>query len=108
MTGNGFCRNSFSKSSFNANYKDDKIPFNVKDAIEVFIENKKKGGGVSDNWKKKYTNLKNKITLFDVYKKRQKLRKRNGGKESCLYIRVFKNGFKSYNCQLSQSKTIER
>ncbi|AZJ34126.1 hypothetical protein D6T69_00715 [Tenacibaculum singaporense] len=59
------------EKKFNANYKDDKIPFNVKDAIEVFIENKKKGGGVSDNWKKKYTNLKNKITLFDVYKKRQ-------------------------------------
>ncbi|CAL2114116.1 Integrase-like protein [Tenacibaculum sp. 190130A14a] len=59
------------EKKFNANYKDDKIPFNVKDAIEVFIESKKKGGGVSDNWKKKYTNLKNKITLFDVYNKRQ-------------------------------------
>ena len=45
----------------------------VSDAIQIFIDKKTKSKGVSKEWRNKYLNLKNKIILFDTYKRRQTL-----------------------------------
>lgn len=45
----------------------------VSEAIQIFIDKKAKSKGVSRGWRNKYLNLKNKIILFDTYKRRKTL-----------------------------------
>lgn len=59
--------NKFKNKSIEPTYETTEI---VSEAIQIFIKKKSKSKGVSKDWINKYQNLKNKIILFDTYKKK--------------------------------------
>lgn len=84
-------RSVFDKQ-FKYNYKSDELPYVVSDAIGVFMEMKKKTKDTSKAWDYFYNNMRNKIALFDHYRKKVTLfgdLNQNWLDEYCGFLREY-------------------
>lgn len=85
-------RKIFDKT-FKYNYKSSDLPYIISDAMDFFMKQKNKSKGMSKNWNSYYKNMRNKIILFDHYRRKVTSFSdinQNWLDEYCGFLREFK------------------